>query len=256
MRAIKNKCYIIAHRGFHRDCAENTLSAFEAALKVGADGIELDVHISRDDQLVIVHDPWIRPDPKARCRVKHLTLDELKRASASLLGEPMPVLAAVLDRFLSDFHWINIELKDQGARRDNLRLIIKVGELLRGYPSHKIIISSFNPFLLREIKIRNPKLKTGFLMQPRTVTSPMWQFWLRHTQADFYHPRYDWYIKNQALDPHPHISLWTLDQARLFETEVEKKDRIFSIITDCPDRWLSDIKGHVKCREAAHDRDR
>lgn len=236
----KQRPYIIAHRGFHKNCVENTMSAFQAAKTIGAHGIELDVHVTKDGQIVVFHDPWIRRATKGerRLRLKRLSYAELRHWSESQLGEAMPLLSDVLDRFLPSFHWINIELKGQGARGDNLLLIEKVVHLLRSYPPGKILISSFHPFILRQVKDLAPDQKTGFLMQPRTVTSPIWQFCLNYTRADFFHPRYDWYFKWQHLHTGTNVSLWTLDDRTLFEHGVNTPSSVFSIITNRPDLWV------------------
>lgn len=231
--------YIIAHRGFHVNYPENTLSAFEAARDIGAHGIELDVHINHDGELFVFHDPWIRMDPKGRrIRASRLSVADLKELGRKLLGQPIPRLKDVLDACINEFQWINIELKDQGARGDNPGLIAQMQRLLRHYPLEKIIISSFHPLILRKMKDWEPRLLTGFLMQPRTLTSPLWQFWLRHTAADFYHPRYDWYFRYEHLDPHPKISLWTLDDCDLFKKNIKNTERVFSVITNRPDLWV------------------
>ena len=105
--------YLLAHRGYHADAPENTMDAFAAAVKLGVDGIETDVRLSADDQLVIIHD---RVSPKQRA-VAELTHREL----AGDIGRPVPLLAEILDAF-PDVLW-NIEIKTPNAWPAALRVL-------------------------------------------------------------------------------------------------------------------------------------
>ncbi len=96
---------LLAHRGYHANVPENTLAAFEAAARLGVDGIETDVRLSRDGLPVIMHD---RITPKKRA-IAELTRREIE----SDVGHPVPVLPEVLDAF-PDILW-NIEIKNPEA---------------------------------------------------------------------------------------------------------------------------------------------
>ncbi|MEO7521526.1 MAG: glycerophosphodiester phosphodiesterase, partial [Gemmatimonas sp.] len=87
---------IIAHRGASRDLLENTLSAFAAALEQGADGLELDVHSTRDGAMVVHHDPVLRSRNSATPRrIPDLTLEEVG-AMRLADGSRVPTLDEVL----------------------------------------------------------------------------------------------------------------------------------------------------------------
>ena len=96
---------LLAHRGYHTDAPENTLAAFAAAVKLGVDGIETDVRLSRDGLPVIIHD---RVTPRKRA-VADLTRREIEED----VGHPVAVLAEILDVF-PDVLW-NIEIKNPEA---------------------------------------------------------------------------------------------------------------------------------------------
>ena len=96
---------LFAHRGYHAEVPENTMSAFEAAVKLGVDGIETDVRLSGDGLPVIGHD---RVTPRKR-PIADLTRHEIEHA----VGHPVPVLAEILDAF-PDILW-NIEIKNPEA---------------------------------------------------------------------------------------------------------------------------------------------
>jgi glycerophosphoryl diester phosphodiesterase len=93
-----NRPEIVAHRGASRERPENTVSAFRRAVELGADGIELDVHLSADGALMVHHDavPGAVPSPEFLGRGIHsLTLKELETFRVG--GEPIPTLTDVLD---------------------------------------------------------------------------------------------------------------------------------------------------------------
>ena len=96
---------VLAHRGYHADAPENTPAAFAAAVKLGVDGIETDVRLSRDGLPVIIHD---RVTPRKRA-VADLTRREIEGD----VGHPVAVLPEILDAF-PDILW-NIEIKNPEA---------------------------------------------------------------------------------------------------------------------------------------------
>jgi glycerophosphoryl diester phosphodiesterase len=104
---------LLAHRGYHADVPENTMAAFDAALRLGVDGIETDVRLSGDGLPVIIHD---RVTPKQRAVVE-LTRGEIE----SDVGHPVPVLDEVLDAF-PDLLW-EVEIKNPGALPAAMRVL-------------------------------------------------------------------------------------------------------------------------------------
>lgn len=110
---------IIAHRGSRGNRPENTLEAFQEALKVSSDGIELDVHLSKDGQVVVIHDETVDRTTSGKGYVKDMTLKQLKELDAGSWFDPkysnarIPTLQEVLD-LLAENHFsgvLNVELK-------------------------------------------------------------------------------------------------------------------------------------------------
>lgn len=104
-----------AHRGFKSKYPENTMLAFKKALESGADGIELDVHLSKDGHLVIIHDENLLRTCGYDTFVKDLILEELKKLNAAYgyggIDEKIPTLREYFD-FVKDTNLItNIEIK-------------------------------------------------------------------------------------------------------------------------------------------------
>ena len=88
--------WIIAHRGASDDEPENTLRAFRRAIELGADMVELDVHLSRDGHVVVIHDDDVARTTDGTGEVPSLTLGELRRLNAGK-GERIPTLQEVID---------------------------------------------------------------------------------------------------------------------------------------------------------------
>ncbi|AXF55531.1 glycerophosphodiester phosphodiesterase family protein [Salicibibacter kimchii] len=107
----------IAHRGYSREAPENTFAAFRRAIEKGASGIELDVHVSKDGELVVMHDDDVSRTTNGKGLVRDMTASELKRLDAgSWFGEPyrgeeVPFLEEVL-HFVPPEVLINIEIKN------------------------------------------------------------------------------------------------------------------------------------------------
>lgn len=157
-----------AHRGASGDYPENTLLAFKEGIEAGANGLELDVHKTKDGKLVVIHDEDVERTFKARGLIKDLTLDELRTLTCRkpLFKQStdcgIPTLEEVLDLVKQYPVTLNIELKTDvipydGIEEDVIRLI-KAYQL-----QEQVLISSFNPESIKLCKEIDPKIKTGFL---------------------------------------------------------------------------------------------
>lgn len=112
---------IIAHRGTSAYEPENTLRAFELAIEQGAQMIELDLHLTADGQVVVIHDPTLDHTTNLRGRVDQLTLEQIKRADAGK-GERVPTLDEVLDLTAGKVR-LYLEIKDARAATPTLQTI-------------------------------------------------------------------------------------------------------------------------------------
>ncbi len=107
----------VAHRGASAYAPENTLEAFELAIAQGADVIELDVRLTRDGELVVMHDAFVERTTNGRGEVRLMTLDEILVLDAGYWfgetwrGTRVPTLREVLER-LADRALVDVELKD------------------------------------------------------------------------------------------------------------------------------------------------
>lgn len=107
---------IFAHRGASGYAPENTLEAFRLAMEQGADGIELDVHLTKDGEVVVIHDETLNRTSNGQGKVRDYTLEELKKFSfhnhmEKYKGVQIPTLKEVLDLVENSSMKVNIELK-------------------------------------------------------------------------------------------------------------------------------------------------
>ncbi|NMF48270.1 glycerophosphodiester phosphodiesterase [Pseudoalteromonas arctica] len=150
---------VFAHRGASGDFPENTESAILEALKVGVDGIEVDIQSSIDDYMVI-HDSWLDRTTSGKGRVSNFTAHELSKLDAGN-GEKIPTLQQLFD-WNNNKSLLNIELKHA------FELERFVAQLERNIKANKIskaniLVSSFDHHQLQWLKSKLPWLKIGAL---------------------------------------------------------------------------------------------
>jgi len=150
---------IIAHRGYRAKYPENTLGAFKAALEAGAAMIELDVSLSYDRKLVVIHDATLQRTTNGNGPVNGLTLEELKQLDAGswfhndFAGERLPELIEVLE-LVDGRALLNIEIKSNAYEPNHPLDAIErqVLQLMRQKKARDyILISSFNIFILEQL---------------------------------------------------------------------------------------------------------
>ncbi|QSW90921.1 glycerophosphodiester phosphodiesterase [Flavobacterium endoglycinae] len=158
----------IAHRGAKAYEPENTLQAFQKALDLHSDGIELDVHLSADGHIIVIHDETIDRTTNGKGLVNTFSLSELK---SFLIDEKyqIPTLNEVFD-LVDKKCLINIELKGLGTAPKVVRLIEEyISEKKWNY--NNFIISSFEWNMLQETSILNPNIPIGVLTEENVETA-------------------------------------------------------------------------------------
>lgn len=148
---------ILGHRGAPSQKTENTIGSFEAALSNNVDGIELDIQLTKDGKIAVYHDFTITAHDKAHL-VSNLSLTNLQSLCTDFI---MPSLEEVCE-ICPQNKILNIEIKSQ--KLNNFTIIEQTLSVLEDYKLHdNVIISSFNPFVLREVKRKSPRIKLGLL---------------------------------------------------------------------------------------------
>lgn len=161
---------VVAHRGASVDHPENTLEAFEAAIEVGADAIELDVRLSVDGVAVVMHDADVARTTDGRGLVHEMTFPQVKRLNIYVSGRPdsgVPSLAEALD-LLSGRAGVDLEIKNipgqPGYEAEGESVVeATVRELERTGFRGPVIVSSFNPGSIGWCRRIAPTIPTGLL---------------------------------------------------------------------------------------------
>ncbi|MGM7722749.1 glycerophosphodiester phosphodiesterase [Metabacillus sp. Hm71] len=232
----------VAHRGASAYAPENTIAAFDKAVEMKADYIEIDVQRSKDGELVLIHDTTVDRTTDGTGKVGDLTFEQLRSLDAGswkgeeFTGEKIPTFAEILDRYHGKIG-ILIELK---APELYPGIEASVAQELKERnldepQNEKIIIQSFN---FESMKLTNellPKVPIGVLTSSKlhTTKEALQEF---STYADYFNPHYGIVTKdlvNQVHSLEMKISSWTVRSQEaadfLFEMGVD------AIITDYPD---------------------
>ena len=149
---------VIGHRGAPNLSKENTIDSFIKAFDNGVDGIEFDVQLTLDKKVVVFHDFDTRALNCKKTLIKNLNLASLQNMTSSFA---IPTLEEVFKIIPKDKE-IHIEIKSQQI--NNSFIIDLISDLISKYNFRKqIIISSFNPFILKEVKEMMPNQRIGAL---------------------------------------------------------------------------------------------
>ncbi|MEW6718775.1 MAG: glycerophosphodiester phosphodiesterase family protein [Chloroflexota bacterium] len=183
---------IFAHRGASAYAPENTLAAFELAVKQGAHAIELDAKLCADGQVVVIHDTTVDRTTDGSGRVGDLPLEALRELDAgeffdaSFRGERIPTLSEVLES-IGRRLWINIELTNYTTPNDALPA--KAAELVRHHGlQERVIFSSFNPLTLNRMKKELPRVPKGWLIAPGSWGAWSWRLLRGYISHEAVHP--------------------------------------------------------------------
>lgn len=209
---------IIAHRGASAYAPENTMEAFQIAIEMGADAIELDIHMSADGHIVVCHDETINRTSNGKGEIAKMTLEALRRHNylGRFVGKQfnIPTLAEVLELIRPTQLGINIELKGGMGTEGNMekRVLELVEEMSMG---RRVLYSSFDHYCLSRIKSLLPTAKTGLLYSNR-----MYEPWIYagELRASALHPKFSTvkgaaYIKN-AHEVGLKVNVWTVDSPK------------------------------------------
>jgi len=235
---------ILGHRGARGYAPENTMSSFQTALDQGADGIELDVQLSKDGKVMVCHDHSLERTSNGTGWIIEHTRDELRALdfgswfSPQFTGEKIPTLREVLQWAAPTRLIVNVEIKNGPVIYDGIEE--KVSALIReSRMVERVIVSSFYHPSLVKMKQLDPMISTGLLYASRPV-DPWLQ--LRTTDTDNLHPLWHYLDEGWASNTRPHgakIFTWTVNEMR--EWEHIKKLGVDGIITDYPDRFVGKL---------------
>ena len=220
-----NKILRIAHRGASGYEPENSLQAFQKAIDLGVDGVELDVHLSANNQLVVIHDETIDRTTNKKGEVQNYTAIQLKALD-------IPTLTEVLD-LVNKQCLINIELKGVGTAKPTANIIEQYVKQ-KNWKYSDFIISSFDWKMLDETQVLNPNIQIGVLTE-ETIDEAL--AFAKKIKAYSIHPDYLLLTKeNVALlqENGFEVLRWTVNTAEAIQKI--KSFRVNGIISNFPDR--------------------
>jgi len=159
---------LFGHRGARNEAPENTLPGFRHALRAGITSFEFDVHLTADDQLVVIHDPTVDRTTDGHGPVEAMTVAELARLDARSIfpqwPEPawVPTLTEVLDLIA---HAAHMELEIKTDRPDRLHRVAELAlAAIRRYDiAGRVTVTSFDPVALEAVARLAPRQSLGFI---------------------------------------------------------------------------------------------
>lgn len=188
---------------------ENTSRSFVRAVELGVDQIELDVHLSSDGQLVVIHDETVDRTTNGRGLVCNYAVKELKDLELAK-GERIPTLSEVI-AILRGRTILQIELKGLGAEE----LVV---ELLKAENMVcDVVLTSFRHEAVKKAKTLEPRLRTGVLFACAPITPSRLGL---DAEADNLHPNIGWVTRSMVEDAHRNglkVYVWNADTSQVAE---------------------------------------
>ena len=238
---------ILAHRGANRKAPQNTLPAFREAIRHGADGVEFDVQMSSDGQLVICHNLTVDATSNGSGYIANKTFEELRALdfgkwfSEAYEGTQIPTLEETLD-CVKDMGVLNVEMKH--PLRNKVELTHKIVETVKAFGlQDKVVFSSFDFDMMLMVKQIDPSLKCGLLYDPlktecfdrRMVHNCQWEV-MKEYRMDALHPYYSLVNYPPSYVLHAHslgymVNIWGISDEKTLEKY--KGKGLDMIITDC-----------------------
>ncbi|CAM4283960.1 glycerophosphodiester phosphodiesterase [Paenibacillus xylanexedens] len=236
---MNNLC--VAHRGFSSIAPENTMAAFLMAMeRPEVQWMELDVQLSRDGVPVVIHDFTVDRTTNGKGLVRETDWADLQRLDAgawknrSYKGERIPALSELLDRSCGRVR-LNIELKTQGDMYPGLPAAV-IHEVRKRHMQNDVVITSFEPAALIEVKKLAPEIQTGLIIDARPgdlLTA------LRQMNCTFLSIEYtnvDKSLMNEMRSAGIRVMAWTVDDKTIMK-KLAAVDPELMLCTNRPDVW-------------------
>jgi glycerophosphoryl diester phosphodiesterase len=223
---------IYAHRGVRDAAPENSLAAFQKAIDIGCDGVELDVRKTKDNVLVVVHDPDFHSK-----FIRSLNFGELSELS----NNQIPALKEVLDLCLGKIS-LNVELKEGGYEK-------QVGQmLLDNFGTSRLIVTSFSAETLIRLKDHYPQIKTGLIVGLAELAKILKLIFSGKFAGQFDGLSLDYRFWQNGLNKffplrNHRVWSWTADNPEMI-SRLLREPRISGIITNRPGLAIS-IAGQI-----------
>jgi glycerophosphoryl diester phosphodiesterase len=233
---------VVGHRGWLQKYPENTLTGFSAAIALGVDAIELDVYLTKDDRLVVIHDQDTDRTTGVPGSVRDMTLDEIRRLdagrwfSSEFTGERIPTLDEVMELAAGKVA-LAVEVKPPGGTSG--RLCEKLIPLVKSYPDD-VVVHSFDANFLREFHALCGDVDTGLLCMATSGTVAL----AKEIGCTAFHPA--WQTLTHELNVAArraglNIMVWTARSEEDCHAILDRLD-VDAIGADCPDVLLKILR--------------
>lgn len=221
----------IAHRGASGEYPENTLLAYQQALDTQPDMVEVDIRVTKDKKVVVIHDATVDRTTNGKGKIKSYNLKELQKLNAGN-GEKIPTLEEVLV-FLQGKTKVNIDIKEKAAVEPTIDIIEKLVQEHK-YRYSDFLISAFNPFILTAVQKQN----TSIALALNFALFPDIFFLLSHI-FNFEHVKPHKRLLKEKFIIRAHkrgwkVLVWTINKPK--DIEKMKKLGVDGILSDYPDR--------------------
>lgn len=232
---------IYAHRGARGYAPENTMAAFQKAAALKAGGIELDVQMTADRQVVICHDHDIDRTSNGRGIICELTVTELKKYDfgswfgPQFAGETIPTLDEFLPWFTNTAMVLNIEIKNGPVIYKGIEELVVAAVEKYQLQARTVVSSFYHPSLVK-VKQLNPALKTGALFDCRPLQPLQYA---EDVKADYLHPHWAMVEAEWVSEAHLRgikVNAYTVNTPS--EYEFVRKADVDGIFSDFPDRFI------------------
>ncbi len=237
---------IVAHRGFSGRAPENTNAAFSIAADLGIEAVECDVRLTRDGEVVVIHDKTVNRTTDGHGAVKELTLTELQSLDAGswfhrrFAGERILTLDEALN-ILQRFQWINVEIKTDSLSRSETNILLEktIDRILNRKMENKVMLSSFHHPLLVRARTVAPRIQTAVLYHPILHGSHMPSTLVKKIRASAFvgskNKTFTPMIKNAIRHNIP-LFIYTLNTER--DLLRWMKRGVTGVVTNFPDRAI------------------
>jgi len=237
---------VVAHRGAQAAAPENTMEAYRLAVEMGADAVELDVHLTADGKLVLMHDETVERTTDLAGSIASMTLKQIRTADAGYRFEApdgsfpfrgkrlkVPTLAEAL-KWLPDGTGLVVEVKARAATAPTIAAL----RSSRVRAAGAVSLISFDERIIEEARELDPEIPTGYLLVPSQPIEPALVYAVEHGHAAV-HP----WDGDLGLDPGPILSLAAAygrlmgcyvvnDPARMQQLAA---GGLWGLVTDAPD---------------------
>lgn len=235
---MSTKPLVWAHRGASGYAPENTLAAFQKAVDLGADGVELDIQLTQDDQIVVIHDETIDRTSDGKGWVKDYTLEELRafnynRTKPEYKHADIPTMREVFELLKPTGLFINIEIKTGVVFYEKIEEKILALTKEMGMED-RVCYSSFNHYTVTRIHELKPDAEVGFLYADGPIDMP--SYGVKHgvnaLHPALYNLQYDGFVK-ECKEKGLKLNVWTVNERPYMEMCCQYG--VDAIITNYPD---------------------